>query len=521
MPPRPTRLLLVAAVVVASAVSVWRRDREPAATAPAEVAPASLPDPERPPNFLIIDIDTLTADRVGSLRDGVSITPVIDGLASRGARFSEAFSQAGWTLPAVSSVLTGSLPVALNMEDGGVSWRGAGVRDLPEILGLYGYTTIAFWGNTLPGPLSDVMFGTFGSVSYRKTKQEWPTTELIRWLATSPKEPFFAMVHEIDLHDPSAMGEIAYPYDTPDSRAPTPSYERLFHNLAARVGEDQAREVVYARYEGVLHVYDAALGRVLAELQRDGRDARTVVVVTSNHGEDFFDHAIVDHGLLYDTTLRVPLVVMDPATPTPGRVVDTLVQSVDLAPTVLARAGIPADRTMDGRSMMSLLGHDAVAYEERPLFSLSERCHVSLRHGGRKLILRPAKDPPQRRWWKPAGGENAVRIPLTDFVARFGPADAPLPTCPATGAGENAGDPLVELYDLTVDPGERKNLALERPEEASRMLRSLLVLLQERAEAAQAAPSSRIVPEAEQKIREQGYWGMMNPGAGDDGTPER
>ena len=94
----------------------------------------SLGEPvSRPPNVLVIDIDTLSYDHVGVQKNGVTTTPHIDALAERGVRFTHAFSHSGWTLPALSASFSGRLSVPVRMEGGGNSWRQSGTRDFAEI----------------------------------------------------------------------------------------------------------------------------------------------------------------------------------------------------------------------------------------------------------------------------------------------------------------------------------------------------------------------------------------------------
>jgi hypothetical protein len=537
LPPRAARraalpVALVGVAVLAGITLVnWGAPRTAVATAEGS-APAPAREPAARPNFLFVDIDTFTPDRIGVVRGGASITPVLDGLARRGVTFTHAFSQSGWTLPALSSVLTGRLPIPLTVEGNSIPWRARGVRDLPDILSYYGYSTAAFWGNTLPGPVSGGMSRSFASVSVQKRLLSAPPTEeVLGWLGIQPREPFFAYVHDIDLHAPGVFS------DSDPARAPLtpgPSYEQLYTDAKAEGDEAAARERVYARYDANVHRYDAAVGRILAGLDAAGVAGRTVIVVTSDHAEDFFDHDTVGHGLLYDTTLRVPLLVVDPTAPDPGRTVDTVVQGVDLAPTVLARAGIPADVGMDGRTLLPLLGLDpGGTYVERPVFSLTAGCHASLRADGKKVIVRDGR-PRTDRAWKPAGGDNGVRVPLDRFAAEHGLGDLPLPDCRTTQVdgtpddngprGPGPSDILVEFYDLGADPGERTNLVADRPADAAGLLRQLLVTLATQRAIATGAPKEPLAPEQIQTIRDQGYWGLVSPdgsaGGATDGTRE-
>lgn len=477
------------------------------------------------PNFVVLDIDSLRYDHVGATRQHGSVTPTLDALAARGARFTHAYSQSGWTMPALVSHLTGALPVVIAAADGQVSWRPAHARDLPEILGLYGYTTAAFWGSTIPGTMSSAMGLTFGTVSMHPNAEllaQPPTHEVVDFLKGAPKEPFFAYVHDIDLHHPLSYrtrdGRV--PFDRASTPTDLPNYQRIHAAVAATAGEEAARDAVLARYDGVLHLYDNAVGRILAALDNAGLAERTVVVVTSDHGEDFYEHALAEHGLLYDTTLHVPLIVYDPvATPV---TIDTIVQSVDLAPTLLARAGIPVDATMDGHSLLPLLGGPGEPYPERAVFSLSEACHVSLRTRTHKLVLRDLR-PQEGRMWHAVGGANGVVVTLAAFAAAHPLDDAPLADCsamkrPADGGttaqvGPSPDELAIELYDLVADPGEHTNLVAAQPDKAAEMLVPLLTTLADRRAALVDAPREVMTPAQIQALKDNGYWGLVHPGA--------
>jgi hypothetical protein len=420
--------------------------------------PSSPAEPKAArPNFLIIDIDTFSVDHLGATRDGRPVTPNMDALAARGTRFTNATANSGWTFPSLVALLTGTLPVATEVEGGSIRFRAAGVRDLPEILGYYDYTTAAFWGPTLPGPVSDGMSGSFDTVPTREAKERAPPTDLLTtWLAAPPKEPFFAYVHEIDLHNPLAFDPEGgvYPFDHDGAGITDASYQGLYRAFEAKLGATAAQEAVRARYDGVLNLYDAVVGRIIATLDETGLAARTVVVLTSDHGEDFFAHATMEHGILYDSTLRIPLVVVDPLHPGP-MIIDAGVQTVDLAPTLLERVGIPVDAGMHGRSYLSLFSGGTRA--EVPTFSLSERCHVSIRTREWKLILRDARPRGDRAWY-PAG--QGVDVRLTDFVRDNGLAELELPRCSAVA-------PLARP-EVSDEPGE--SWAEEPPEGEQRRI---------------------------------------------------
>lgn len=494
----------------------WQATRPPAV--------AFGPDGDLRPNILVIDIDSLSPEYLGLTRNGAPITPNIDALMHRGTRFPNAFSHSGWTLPALGSILGGRLPVAIEASGGSIRWRPEGARDLPGILSLYGYSTAAFWGGTLPGPGNDANSRGFEHVSVeQKTGKTPPTAEVLRWVSDA-KEPFFGYVHELDLNHPWAFLAQKYPYDTPRTNAIGSDYPAMYASYQHRLTEAAARDAMIAHYEGILHLYDASVGQMLAALDSAGVASRTIVVLTSDHGQDFFHHAYGDHGLLYDSTIRVPLVILDPRDGTTGAVVQTVVQGVDLAPTLLDRAGIPVDQTMDGRSLSSLMAPGDPPYVERPVYSLTDACHLSLRADGHKLILRDGR-PRADRNWMPAGDAAGVKIPLPDFVARHGASDVALPDCSGDAAsranvkapgsplaGATPSDTLIELYDLAQDPDEQHNVAEDEPERALAMLRVLLATKAGQSQTMAGAPRDALGPDEIRKMREQGYWGFVGSG---------
>lgn len=467
------RWLALGLTLAAAGLAVWFATR-----------PKPREDGDIHPNLLVIDIDTLAADRVGGTSpDGQPVTPNLDRFAAEGARFTHAYSSSGWTLPALVSILGGRWPQAVEVERGEAPV--APERDLPKLLGMYGYHTVGAWGDTLAGAVGDVI-----SRSFTERLPKGPHGDaVIRWLE-EPKEPFFLYVHEVDLHSPGPV------------LGASRGGWRAIHAEGERSGEG-GEAAVLARYDAQLTAYDAVFGRILEAL--DDVADRTVVIVTSDHGQDFFTHAFVDHGVLYDSTLHVPLVIRDPRGP--RRVtIDRMVQTLDLAPTLLARVGVPLDTEMKGQPLAPLLGGDGT-YEERPVYSLSERCHVSLRTKDTKVLLRDGR-PRSDRTWVEAGGENGARVTLAELAAAHDV--GALPDCGSAPNAPTPADLIVELYDLVADPEETHSLIQEDPERGIPLLVELLSRMGGGAERA----GMPLTEEQKRTIQAQGYWGMMNPGEG-------
>lgn len=108
--------------------------------------------PDARPSFLVVDIDSLRADRVEATRDGALVAPTLAALAAGGAFFDHMESHSGWTMPALTSLLTGQHPLALRMDQKDLSWAPPGANLLPAILAAYGYRTVREVSRDTPEP---------------------------------------------------------------------------------------------------------------------------------------------------------------------------------------------------------------------------------------------------------------------------------------------------------------------------------------------------------------------------------
>ncbi len=449
--------------------------------APERRGPAPGPGPgaalERP-NFLIIDIDSMRADRVQHERDGAPVSPVLRRIAQAGVTFEQAYSQSGWTMPALATILTGRYPIG-SRPGGGMVWAEDDAHTLPEIFGLYDYQSAVFWGATLGSDYEEPSRGFDLVVRTEPNAERSATEEVARWLREDAQEPFFAFVHTIDLHAPvprPPQKALHRWHEAQPACQEDLHLGQLYEALEPALGRDAARDHVIGHYDATLTFYNHQLATIMDTLRDTGLGARTVVVVTSNHGEDLFEHDIVGHSLLYDTVLQVPLVIRDPGTPGKGRTIEQPVQGIDLAPTLLARAGIPVDASMDGQSLLPLLGTGQGDYEDRPLFAMTSPRNAAVRHRGKKLIL------------------GNLGLTLDEQKHRDRPQE------------DRDAVPMVELYDLKVDPGEHRNLAPARPDEAGALLASLERWLDAQHQRALGGSEVVIDEHAREVMQERGYW---------------
>jgi arylsulfatase A-like enzyme/Flp pilus assembly protein TadD len=347
-------------------------------------------------NVLLVTIDTLRADAL-SAYGGSARTPNLDRLAERGARFTFAHAHAVVTLPSHTSILSGQLPYAHGMRDNSGFRVKPGTATLATRLKPLGFATGAFVGGFPvsrrfgldPGfdQYDDQMPETKGAIEI--SMPERPASEVVGraadWIGAQQAR-FFAWVHVFDPHSP---------YRPP---------------------QEFASQYASQSYHGEVAAVDRALGSLFDRLTAGSRP--TLVIVTADHGESLGEHGELTHGMFaYEATLRVPLIVavIRPGqdAPTHGRVIDTPVRHIDIAPTVLDAIGISPDTSLPGSSLRDLIrtggGADRPSYFESMTYNLV-------------------------RGWAPLRGVLSGQRKYIDL-------------------------PLPELYDLAGDPGEQRNLA--------------------------------------------------------------
>ncbi len=295
----------------------------------------------RDPNLVLVTLDTVRADRLGSYGYREAVTPALDRLAAEGLRFAHASSPVPLTLPSHASLLSGLLPPHHGLRNNGAGALPEGTATLATLLVEKGYRTGAFVGAFV----LDRRFGlTRGFEVYDDEvprdprggvflEAERPGREVVdralAWLGLEDSRPFFLWIHLYDAHAP---------YRPPPAWA------------ARHPGRP---------YDGEISEVDDQVGRVLAELDRRGLAKRTVVAVAADHGEGLGEHGELTHGLLlYEPTLHVPLLFSAPGRLRP-RVVETPVSLVDVAPTLAGLLGkalpAPEKGSLDGRDLSAVL----------------------------------------------------------------------------------------------------------------------------------------------------------------------
>ena len=398
-------------------------------------------------NFLLIAVDCLRADRLGCNGYHRDTTPFMDELASQSALFERCFAPAIPTQPSFTTLFTGQLPTT----HGIVAHRGRSqlapdAPFLPEILQQHGYATVAV--DNLADHHQPWFARGFESYFNPREPGTYPDCFLynraaIDWLKYHRREPFFLSIHYWDPHVPY-MPPAKYRnlfYDRDPTATNPGSLDRFYERplregwvgdwldrMAAEWPGAAAKQItdiefVRSQYDAEVRCADDGVRELITALENLGLLEDTAVILLGDHGEELGEHGIFfDHHGLYDSDIHVPLMIRWPKQDSAAGRFNDFVQHADLAPTILQVAGIPIPDEMDGTSLTPLMQSETEALEERVLLTVecTWMAKWAIRHDGWKFIQ--------------------ARAP--DFY----------------------GGPMQELYDLTADPGEQRNLADQQPQ---------------------------------------------------------
>jgi arylsulfatase A-like enzyme len=327
---------------------------------------ACTPPPSgAPPNMVVILVDTLRADRLGVYGNQRGLTPFMDELASRGTVFTNAYAPSSWTCPSVASLFTSRFASQHGVNDFDAKLADSEVT-FAEVLTDRGYVAGGFSANLR-------MQGTYG---YGQGFAEWhaymgshdgngikPRGKVLRreslgWLrpaaSAEPKPPLFLYLQYMEPHTPYDPIE---PFRSTFGRGSSAVDEKRAHEklMAMRRLSDAEIERLESLYDGEVAAVDAEIRVLFAELEQLGFLENALIVVTADHGEEFGEHGVMLHGFtLFNGAMRVPLIIVAPGFGG-GRVVDDNVSLVDVAPTLLELAGIPAPPSFEGRSLVPLM----------------------------------------------------------------------------------------------------------------------------------------------------------------------
>jgi hypothetical protein len=295
-------------------------------------------------NVLLISIDTLRARSVSAYGCSRETTPTLDQrLGAAGVVFEDAISVGVQTLTTHLTLHTGLYPASHGVRSIFHPGLSDGTQTVAEHLRRGGWETAGFTedGFVLPKPNDRRGFGTY----YEDTWGVHPSGTAVEtfglgvdWIRAHRDMPFFVFLHTYEVHAPYA---------------PLPGYDRLFRET---VDESDTRATTLLRYEQEVRYADDVIAAVLDELDALGLGTRTLIVVIGDHGDEFWEHGSVQHGLqLYAETLEIPMIMRLPGVIPAGLRVDTPVSLVDVGPTILDLVGAEPIPGADGMSLVPLL----------------------------------------------------------------------------------------------------------------------------------------------------------------------
>ena len=441
---RTAPLLLIAAVLTAGVVRGRALIREKRAL-------AALPAAAGTPNVLLIVLDTVRAMDLGLYGYDRPTTPQLSAWSRRGVVYRRAFSVAPWTLPSHASMFTGRLVHEMSAD-----WMvplDAQWPTLAEVLSARGYATAGFSANTdyvsaevglargfahfddyslTPGLIlrsaalgravgrNQLIRRIIGNDQLlgRKDAPEI-SRAFLDWMGQREGRPWFAFLNYYDAHRPY---QPPAPFDSMFASAdirPDPRFRQ--DEDPEHPWTDQDARNFIAAYDGAIAYLDQELGKLFTELERRGEFGRTLVILTSDHGEEFGEHRLFDHGhSLYQPALHVPLMLWWPEEGAAGQAIDEAVSLRDIPATIVAAVGMGAESPFPGRPLSRFWRGPAGPPD-------------TVVSGVRRVARQPE--------WYPASRGDLIAL-AADSLRLI----------------RNLGDNSEELYNYLADPGEKVRL---------------------------------------------------------------
>jgi arylsulfatase A-like enzyme len=419
-------------------------------------------------NVIVVVLDCARAHHLSCYGYMRETTPFLDQIAREGVRFSNMIATAPWTLPAHASLFTGLYSVTHGATDEN-RFLSSRHKRLPEHLQAAGYRTAAFCTNPWVSPETgfgrgfDAFFTqrSQGRVAARALFYGRKASDTLlrrndsgarrtnlalrRWIAAND-QPFFAFVHynepHLRYHLPPPYDRLFLPRGVTAARARAVNQDCNAYIARQVEMTEHDFTILAALYDGTLRYVDTRVREIADFLRARGAWDRTLFLVTADHGENLGEHNMMGHKfVLFDTLLRVPLLLRCPSRVPQGFVIEELAQSTDILPTILALLEI-SDPTppLQGRALFKEGGATP-----GPSFTISERFRPNLTAFQQRF---PAFDatPFNVR-------QKSIRTKREKFIWR--------------------SDEANEYYDLVADPGEGRNLFEDEPERAQSMRRQL------------------------------------------------
>jgi len=368
------------------------------------------------PNLLLITMDTTRADRLGCYGCDEAVTPTLDGFAASGVKFNRAYCNVPLTLPSHATILTGLYPPEHGCRVNGAHALDEEISTLAEVFKDHGYQTAAFVAafvldrkfgldrgfetyDDYEVPTSEDIYDD--NVMYRYRRGDKVTDAALSWLRRNYRKPFFCWVHYFDPHRPYYFKPSSSPED------------------------------LTAPYDAEVAFMDRQVGRLIYFMKEKNLLANTVIVAVGDHGEGLGEHGEEEHGLLlYDSSMRVPLLISRPGHMPESEEAAASVSTVDILPSILDLFGFKLPSRVSGRSFEAALEGKSIPDE---------------------AVYLETEFPLTEYGWSPLRG-----VVTTEWKYVLAPRE--------------------ELYDLKSDPGELDNLADAMPDRAKELAARLRAL---------------------------------------------
>lgn len=404
-------------------------------------------------NIILISLDTLRADHLGCYGYPRETSPAIDALAEDSALFLNTYSSSPWTLPSHASLLT-SLQALRHMVHYENEKMDSSLVTLADLLRQEGFFCSAFTGGGFVNAVYGFSkgFDSYGQSTqgiHQKDAAEWICGSVCDWIDDHKDRDFFLFIHTYQPHNPFSSPP---PYNTMFLEEDDRWNEiDMLEYIGGKKGiftelPEKERKNIINLYDGEIRYTDERLVEpLMRKLKETGLYDRSTIILTSDHGEEFFDHGGWEHGhTLYDELLKVPLIIKLPDSEFAKKRIPTIVRLIDIMPTVLDNLGIGGSGLdLDGKSLLPILrGKESadrtfLAYKADNILESHVPQKISMNEKKTKLILNRQYTPEQREFF-----------------------DSPPP-----------GSASVELYDLSESPDEKINIAQEKPRIAGRLVR--------------------------------------------------
>jgi arylsulfatase len=401
-------------------------------------------------NFLVVSFDALRADALGLYGYPRNTSPELDAFAAKALVFDSAYSSAPTTPTSFASAFTGQYPYRVFL-----GWNLIPSVTLAGLMQDAGFHTFGIFNNT---QLVAERHFNQGFVEY--SAGNWPDEQVLQEASAKLREladrRFFGWIHFITPHTPYEFREISAQL----APAQTEGRYALRTEGTFDVANEEELKRVRDLYDGEIFYGDHLFGQLIAHMRSLGLLENTVIIVTSDHGEEFMEHGQLQHNALFEELIRIPLIIHHPGL-AQGVRTDARYINTDLLPTVAAMAGIEIPEHIDGVNLLQPF--DANRYRVATAMTNYRRHEMANERLGKKFILT----------CRPEFGE--------------------------------------ELYDLVTDPGEKTDLILDQPGLAGDYFEALnritildpceLIVSANRGK----APEELLTPEQIEDLRSLGY----------------